>query len=109
MMEDLKTVNLINSMNFTTNHSKSINKTQHGDFWIKTNAITKKSTASLTQESEDFISRHTAKNLIIKPEPRILSKETNTGDFRCINSNEVYIDYTIQLDLKSGNTVSTKC
>ena len=38
----------------------------------------------------------------------IINKHKNIGETSCFNNNKIHIDHTIQMDLKSGNTVANK-
>ena len=110
MMKDWSIINFIQSLNFTTVIKKELNKNQQGEFWIQTK--TKDESINWlvdTVSPRSFMSRRTAQHLITKLGNRIIKKDKNIGEFRCFKNNKIKVDYSIQLDLTSGNSTAYNC
>ena len=89
IMEDWKSENFKNSLNFTTMHKKSVNKKQ-GEFWLKTDRNNENQLAGGHWEPEIL---HISSNSKSKLGTNIINKTTDVGEFWCFNNN-INIDYT---------------
>ena len=97
MIEDWSSINFIQSLNFTTVTKKDFKENQQGEFWIKTKSNEQDINWLVdTGSPRSFISRRTAQHLVIK-------------EFRCFNNDKIRVDYSIQLDLVTGNTTAHNC
>ena len=104
-MEDWSSVNFVQSLNFTAVTKKHLNKNQQGEFWLQTKSKDENINWLVdTGSPRSFISRSTAQKLITKLGNKIIKQDKDIGEFRCFNNNKMKVDYTIQLDLTSGNT-----
>ena len=104
MMDDWS--HFIQSLIFTTVTKKDSNKNQQGEFWIQTKSKDENiNWLADTDSPRSVFSR----NLITKLGNKIIKQDKNIGEFRCFNNNQIKVDYTIQLDLTSGNTTARNC
>ena len=109
-MEDWSSKNFMQSLNFTTVPKKVLNKNQQVESWIQTKSNNEETNWLVdTGRPRSFISRRTAQYLAKKLNHRIIKKDTNIGEFICFNNNQIQVDYTIQLDLETGNTTAHNC
>ena len=98
------------SLNFTTLTKKDFNKNQQGEFWIQTKSKEEDIKWLVdTGSPRSFISRRTAQHLITKLGNKIVKQDKNIGEFRCFNINKTRVDYSIQLNLVTGNTTAHNC
>ena len=107
-MENWSSLNFIQSLNFTTVTKNDLNKNQQGEFWIQSRSKDEDINWLVEKGSpRSFISRRTAQNLTKKLGNKIVKQDKNIGEFRCFNNNKIKVDYSIQLDLVTGNTKHT--
>ena len=110
MTEDWSSINFIQSLNFTTVTKKDLNKNQQGDIWIQTKNNDEEINWLVdTGSPQSFISRRTSQYLTKKLGNKIIKTDTNIGEYRCFNNNKIQVDYTVLLDLETGNTTAHNC
>ena len=110
MIEDWSSMNFIQSLNFTTVTEKDLNKNQQGEIWMQTTSNNEEiNWLADTGSPQSFLSRRTAQHLTKILGHKIIKAVTSLEEFRCFNNTKIQGDYTIQLDLETGNTAANNC
>ena len=101
MMEDWQNINFIKKINFTDEKVSDINKTNRGEFWIKTNTNNQQIFWLVdTGSPRSFMNIDTAQKLLTNGKTNIKQPTKSIGEFRCFNNNKIDIIGTIQVDNK---------
>ena len=107
-MEDWQNVNFIKTINFIK--VSDVNKTNRGEFWIKTKTDYQQIYwLADTGSPRSFMNIDTAQRLLANGKTTIKQPNKSIGEFRCFNNNKINIIGTIQLDITSGSSTAKNC
>ena len=110
MMEDWQNVNFIKTINFTNEKVSDVNKTDRGEFWIKTKTNNQQIYwLADTGSPRSFMNIDTAQRLLANGKTTIKQPNKSIGEFRCFNNNKINISGIIQVDITSGSSTATNC
>ena len=110
MMEDWQNINFIKTINFTNEKVSDINKSNRGEFWIKTRTNNQQiAWLADTGSPRSFMNFDTAQKLLTNGKTIIKQPNKSIGEFRCFNNNKIDIIGTIQVDITSGSSNANNC
>ena len=109
-MKNWQNVNFIESINFTNEKVTEINKTNRGEYWMKTKTNNEQLYwLADTGRLRNFRNIETLCKLVVKEKRSIMNPETSLGEFNCYNNNKINIKGTIQVDIQSGSSQAKNC
>ena len=110
MMEDWQNVNFIKTINFTNEKVSDVNKTDRGEFWIKTKTNNQQIYwLADTGSPRSFMNIDTAQRLLANGKTTIKQPNKSIGEFRYFNNKKINISGIIQVDITSGSSTATNC
>ena len=109
-MEVWQNINFIKTINFTNEKVSDINKSNRGEFWIKTRTNNQQiAWLADTGSPQSFMNFDTARKLLTNGKTIIKQPNKSIGEFICFNNNKVDIIGTIQVDITSGSSNANNC
>ena len=98
------------TINFTNEKVSDINKSNRGEFWIKTRTNNQQIAWLVdTGSPRSFMNFDTAQKLLANGKTIIKQPNKSIGEFRCFNNNNIDIISTIQVDITSGSSNANNC